>query len=175
MYTCKYVVTTVYLAKIKVHVLVCRVIMLFLVFMQVGRKSLLLIGGIGMFLSLFGAATFIKSFGIEDTECSGQEVGAIVVFFVCFFVFNFAYSWGPVAWVVTSEIFPLNVRGIAVSITTAANWIGNFIIAMLTPILISSPLGIYGTFYLLCGALFLAVLFVLLTLPETKVSDCKHV
>lgn len=126
-----------------------------------------------MFMSMFGAATFIKSFGIEDSECNGETVGAIgyvVVFFVCFFVFNFAYSWGPVAWVVTSEIFPLNVRGIAVSITTAANWIGNFIIAMLTPILIASSFGIYGTFYLLCGALLLAVLFVLLTLPETKVS-----
>ena len=125
-----------------------------------------------MLLSMCAAATFIVAFRIEDSECSSDGMGAIgyiVVFFVCFFVFNFAYSWGPIAWVVTSEIFPLQIRGIAVSITTAANWIGNFVIAMLTPILITSPLRIFGTFYLLCGALFLAVLFVLLTLPETKV------
>lgn len=76
----------------------------------------------------------------------------------------------PVAWVVTSEIFPLEVRAAAVSITTAANWAGNFVVAMLTPVLIASPLKIYGTFYLLSGALVAGLLFVLLTLPETKVS-----
>lgn len=76
----------------------------------------------------------------------------------------------PVAWVVTSEIFPLDVRGAAVSITTAGNWTGNFLVAMLTPVLIlCSPLDIHGTFYLLSGALLLGFFFVLLTLPETKV------
>ena len=75
----------------------------------------------------------------------------------------------PVAWVVTSEIFPLEVRGVAVSITTSANWIGNFVVAMLTPILIASPLRIYGTFYLVSCALIAALVFILVTLPETKV------
>ena len=76
----------------------------------------------------------------------------------------------PVAWVVTSEIFPLDVRGAAVSITTAGNWTGNFLVAMLTPVLIlCSPLDIHGTFYLLSGALLMGFFFVLLTLPETKV------
>ncbi len=74
----------------------------------------------------------------------------------------------PVAWVVTSEIFPLNVRGVSVSITTSANWLGNFVVAMLTPILLVSDLGISGTFFLLAGILVLAFLFVLLVLPETK-------
>lgn len=74
----------------------------------------------------------------------------------------------PVAWVVTSEIFPLKVRGVSVSITTAANWVGNFVVAMLTPILIASPLGIHGTFYLLSVMLLAAFLFVALTLPETR-------
>lgn len=70
---------------------------------------------------------------------------------------------------VTSEIFPLSVRSHAVSITTSANWLGNFLVAMLTPILLASSLGIHGTFYLLSAILALAFLFVLLTLPETKV------
>ena len=78
----------------------------------------------------------------------------------------------PVAWVVTSEIFPLEVRAMGVSITTAANWTGNFLVAMLTPVLLASPLQIHGTFYVLSGALFAALLFVLLTLPETKVTIC---
>lgn len=75
----------------------------------------------------------------------------------------------PVAWVVTSELFPLRVRAVSVSITTASNWLGNFLVAMLTPILIASPVGIHGTFYLLSGLLLAAFFFVLLTLPETKV------
>ena len=70
---------------------------------------------------------------------------------------------------VTSELFPLRVRAASVSITTASNWLGNFLVAMLTPILIASPLHIHGTFYLLSGMLLAATLFVLLTLPETKV------
>ena len=76
----------------------------------------------------------------------------------------------PIAWVVTSEIFPLSVRSAAVSLTTAANWIGNFIVAMLTPVLIASSLQIHGTFYILSGALLVAFFFVLFSLPETKVS-----
>lgn len=70
----------------------------------------------------------------------------------------------------TSEIYPLDVRAAAVSITTAANWSGNFVVAMLTPILIASPLQIHGTFYLLSVCLLAAFLFVLFSLPETKVS-----
>lgn len=81
----------------------------------------------------------------------------------------------PVAWVVTSEIFPLKVRGVSVSITTAANWVGNFVVAMLTPILIASPLGIHGTFYLLSAMLLTAFLFVALALPETKVASATGV
>lgn len=79
-------------------------------------------------------------------------------------------TYSPVAWVVTSEIFPLEVRATSVSITTAANWMGNFVVAMLTPVLIASPLRIHGTFYVLSAMLVAAFLFVLLTLPETKVS-----
>lgn len=70
---------------------------------------------------------------------------------------------------VTSEIFPLSVRGVSTSITTAANWSGNFLVAMLTPILLASPLQVDGTFYIISLFLFMAFLFVLLTLPETKV------
>ena len=94
----------------------------------------------------------------------------IIISFVNFSTFFLLYR--PIAWVVTSEIFPLDVRGVAVSITTASNWTGNFIVAMLTPVLIlCSPLDVHGTFFLLSGALLLGFLFVLLTLPETKVLE----
>lgn len=113
----------------------------------------------------------------------------------------------PIAWVVTSEIYPLKIRGwttpmyttcmivlythlagctlsltcagFAVSITTTANWTGNFVIAFSTPLLLNSFFQTYGTFYILSGFLLMATLFVLFTLPETKVSavtskESKH-
>ena len=56
------------------------------------------------------------------------------------------------------------------SLTTSGNWIGNFVVAMATPILLGSSLGTSGTFYILGGLLLLAFLFVLFSLPETKVT-----
>ncbi|XP_019859149.1 PREDICTED: galactose transporter-like [Amphimedon queenslandica] len=81
----------------------------------------------------------------------------------------------PVVWVVTSEIFPLSVRGVAVSVTTSGNWIGNFVVAMVTPLLLSFVLKTTGTFYILAGFLFASFLFVLLTLPETKGESLERI
>ena len=59
--------------------------------------------------------------------------------------------------------------GIAVSLTTAANWTGNFVVAITTPVLIASQLQTYGTFYIYSLLLAAGLFFVLLTIPETKV------
>ena len=59
--------------------------------------------------------------------------------------------------------------GIAVSLTGSTYWVGNIIVAQVTPLLLASPLRTFGTFYLLVGVHVAAMLFVLLTLPETKV------
>ena len=60
--------------------------------------------------------------------------------------------------------------GIAVSLTTAANWIGNFVVAITTPVLLASQLQTYGTFYIYSILILAGFLFALLTLPETKVK-----
>ena len=67
-----------------------------ILFLQVGRKALLLLGSVGMFFSMLMAATLIVSFrGLEEEEDNNDKaVGYVVVLLVCFFVFNFAYSWG---------------------------------------------------------------------------------
>ena len=54
--------------------------------------------------------------------------------------------------------------------TTAVFWMGNIIVAQVTPIMLASPLQTFGTFYVLVGVHIAALLFVLLTLPETKVQ-----
>ena len=64
--------------------------------------------------------------------------------------------------------------GIAVSLTTAANWIGNFVVAITTPVLLASQLQTYGTFYIYSILIVAGFLFALLTLPETKVRLYLH-
>jgi len=65
----------------------------------------------------------------------------ILIVFVCLYIFFFASSWGPVAWVVTAEIYPLKVRAKSMSISTASNWILNFAIAYGTPYLVNPGKG----------------------------------
>ena len=67
---------------------------------------------------------------VAGTEDLAAQRAAIA--FVCFYIYFFASSWGPVAWVVTGELFPLKVRAKALSMTTATNWLLNFAIAYST-------------------------------------------
>ncbi|XP_065840781.1 uncharacterized protein [Oscarella lobularis] len=142
---------------------------------KTGRKVLLLLGSVGMAVSVFIAAGLLSPYGCSDGHISAAT-GYAVTFFVCLFVVNFAYGWGPTAWVVTSEIFPLRIRGKAVSVTTASNWIANFSIAMFTPLLLDcAVLGVKGTFVLMGVLLTLSFLFVLFTTPETKGKSLEHI
>ena len=60
--------------------------------LQFGRKVLLLLGGLGMFVSMVTSATLILVFRVE--EGGSTAVGYVVVAFICFFMFSFAYGWG---------------------------------------------------------------------------------
>ena len=90
-----------------------------------GRRPLLLFGAIGMCVSqLVVAICGTISTGqhangeIYVTSLAGQKTA---VAFVCIYIFFFASTWGPLAWVVTGEIFPLKTRAKSLSITTATN------------------------------------------------------
>jgi sugar porter (SP) family MFS transporter len=160
---------------------------------KVGRKLLLLFGGAGMCVVVMlsgvlaavqddiamtrlstssSAANASNGTSTDMTTVAEYALGYLIVVMVMLFVLNFAYSWGPIVWVVNSEIFPLNIRGVAVSITTSANWFSNFILASVIQLMVESRWGSIpgtsGTFFLLSCFLACAVVFVLLLLPETK-------
>merc|ERR1711874_954044 len=84
---------------------------------------------------------------------------------VFYFVFNFAYGFGPIVWVYVAEIFPLRYRARANGVCTMANWVGNFAIAQGTPMLLGSME--FGTFFIFAFFCFLGTL-VSLWIPETK-------
>lgn len=103
---------------------------------SLGRRRLLMVGSAGMAISHF----LIAAVGTAAQE-EARAVNIVIIIFVCFFIFFFASSWGPVVWVVTSEIFPLKVRAKSMSISTASNWLLNFAIAYSVPYMTSSGPG----------------------------------
>eukprot|EP00931_Biecheleriopsis_adriatica_P053556 TRINITY_DN31371_c0_g1_i1.p1 TRINITY_DN31371_c0_g1~~TRINITY_DN31371_c0_g1_i1.p1 ORF type:complete len:523 (+),score=63.32 TRINITY_DN31371_c0_g1_i1:54-1571(+) len=133
-----------------------------------GRRSLLLSGAAGMFLS----STVVTTLGIIYTrqqegkvEVLNRAAGHAMVASIFIFIASFAYSWGPTTWVYCAEIFPLKVRGCCVGLTTMFEWLGVFIVNQSTPMLLSS-MG-FGTFAIF-GAFCLAAFLFALWLPETK-------
>lgn len=133
-----------------------------------GRASLLTWGAGGMASASFMMAFlghFYMSGVVGELNMSSSFAGAGFVASVFVFIFSFAFSWGPMVWVYCAEIFPLEYRGVCVGLTTMANWIGNYIVAQFTPILLE-VIG-FNTFFIY-GSMSLVALVVALWLPETK-------
>lgn len=96
---------------------------------KIGRRKLLIFGGIGMIISNY----IIAIVGLfADTVVMNK----VMLTFVCTFIACFASSWGPVVWVVTGELYSLSIRQKAVSLSASTNWIVNFVFAYSTPYLI---------------------------------------
>eukprot|EP00434_Breviolum_minutum_P025398 symbB.v1.2.022439.t1/scaffold1940.1/size95532/5 len=137
-----------------------------------GRCRLLWWSALGMFLACMTIATIsekilvVSGEGLYTTYASTSTSGSyVIVAMVFFFVMNFAYGWGPIVWVYNSEIFPLRCRSRCVATSTCANWIGNYLIAQCTPILLGK-IG-FLTFYIF-GSFSLLALLLAGWLPETK-------
>lgn len=121
-----------------------------------GRKPLLIIGSVGMAAGAFAVAV-CDNFGIK---------GLVPVVSIIIYAAFFMMSWGPVCWVLISEIFPNTIRGKAVAIAVAAQWIFNYIVSSTFPPLYDfSPVTAYGLYGIMC---ILAALFVWKLVPETK-------
>jgi SP family sugar:H+ symporter-like MFS transporter len=132
---------------------------------KAGRRNLLLGGAIGMAIADFIVA-------IVGIAADGKVVNLVLIIFVCVFICFFAASWGPVAWVVTGEIYPLKVRAKSLSMTTATNWLLNFALSYCTPYLVdegpgNAALG-SSVFFIWGGFNFIAIIFVYCLIYETK-------
>ena len=128
-----------------------------------GRRPLLLGGALFM-------AGSMAALGAE-LWLGGKGIGALVCMLV--YVAAFAVSWGPVTWVLISEIFPNQIRGKAMAIAVAAQWVANYLVSWTFPILNSNPFLVkyfhHGFAYWIYGLMSLIeLLFVWRTVPETK-------
>lgn len=130
---------------------------------RIGRKPLMIIGALSMAVSMFalGTSFFTNSLGMFSLIC------------MLFYVAGFAMSWGPVAWVLLAEIFPNNIRGKALAVAVAAQWIANYLVSWTFPMMDKNTYLIekfnHGFAYWIYGLMgLLAMWFVWKFIPETK-------
>jgi SP family sugar:H+ symporter-like MFS transporter len=138
---------------------------------KVGRKPLLLVGALGMALSL--AILAITSLVLPEPKGLGL-VGIITVACLAGFIVSFAVSWGPIVWVMLAEIFPLKIRGAAMGVATLLLWGANFVVSLTFPILLSAVgIGYLFLGYAVIGVL--AFLFVRFFVVETKGRSLEEI
>ena len=129
-----------------------------------GRKQLLLVGGAVMGISLLiVGGCFYFGWG-----------GTILLIFTLSYVAGFAASYGPVTWVVISEIFPIKMRGVAMSVATLALWIAVYIVTQFFPILLEG-VGPASTFWIFFLSALAAFGFVWRFVPETKGKTLEQI
>lgn len=121
-----------------------------------GRKPLLIIGSIGMAIGMFAIGLLAHL----------QIIGMSTLIFIVIYSASFMMSWGPICWVLISEIFPNTIRGKAIAIAVAAQWISNFIVSATFPAL--EAFSITFTYVLYGVMSILSAIFVWKMVPETK-------
>ncbi len=128
-----------------------------------GRRPLQIIGALVMAASMIALGT--------DFMAGGKGMAALIAMLV--YTAGFAVSWGPVTWVLLSEIFPNQIRGKAMAVAVAAQWIANFLVSWTFPMLDKNPYLVqhfnHGFAYWIYGVMgILAALFMWKMVPETK-------
>jgi len=135
---------------------------------KLGRRILLLEAGIQMFLAQVAIA-IILGLKLKDDPAQStlpKGLAILVVVFVCMFVSSFAWSWGPLGWLIPSETFPLETRSAGQSVTVCINLLFTFVIAQAFLSMLCHFK--YGIFLFFSGWVFIMSVFVLFLLPETK-------
>lgn len=123
-----------------------------------GRRVLLFTGTAGACVALTMIGELFRTGHVQGTALVGM---------MCLFVACFAFSMGPIKWVIMSEIFPTKIRGRAMAIATLAVWVTDGIYNQFFPVLRDS-LGVASTFFIFALALIPQFFFIWKIMPETK-------
>jgi SP family galactose:H+ symporter-like MFS transporter len=137
---------------------------------RAGRKPLLIAGALGMTatLAVLGLAFH------TDGGTRSASLGLVTAVCLAAYIVFFAFSLGPIVWLMISEIYPLRNRAQAAAVSTAANWGANFVVSTTFPIM-ARRLGPPATFFTYAGFGVLALLFVIARVPETKGKTLEEI
>lgn len=136
---------------------------------KVGRKPLLLVGSIGMFISLSALTYTFGSAGLDEAGklALSENMGTFALIMANLFVVFFGLSWGPVVWVLLGEMFNNRIRGAALAVAASAQWLANFAITMTFPIMLGS-IGLAGAYGFYALSALISVFFIIKYIKETR-------
>lgn len=152
-----------------------------------GRRSILIIGAFGMLVCQFLVAIIGVTVGFNHTHPDPSDPDASIadnipavnaqIAFIAIFIFFFASTWGPGAWILIGEIFPLPIRSRGVALSTASNWLWNTIIAVITPYMVGETHGNLksSVFFVWGGLCTCAFVYSYFLVPETKGLSLEQV
>ncbi|KAK7428301.1 hypothetical protein QQZ08_005198 [Neonectria magnoliae] len=145
-----------------------------------GRRTILIIGAFGMLVCQFLVGIIGVTVGFNKTHPDPNDADLSIadnisavnaqIAFIAIFIFFFASTWGPGAWIVIGEIFPLPIRSRGVGLSTASNWLWNTIIAVITPYMVGETKGNLksSVFFIWGGLCTCAFVYSYFLVPETK-------
>ncbi|MBR9728380.1 sugar porter family MFS transporter [Shewanella intestini] len=135
---------------------------------KVGRKPFLMVGSIGMSITL---GLMVFAFARAGVDANGDlelgDLGTMALIAANAYVFFFNLSWGPVMWVMLGEMFPNQIRGSGLAVAGLVQWGSNFAITMTFPIMLAS-VGLVGAYGFYCVCAVLSIGFVAKYIYETK-------
>ncbi|PQE11145.1 high affinity glucose transporter RGT2 protein [Rutstroemia sp. NJR-2017a BVV2] len=149
----------------------------FYIIERLGRRTILIYGAAGMVISQF----IVGIIGVTAGKISNHNNSAVsaMIAFICINIAMFATTWGPAAWVVVGEIFPLPIRSRGVGLSTASNWFWNCIIGVITPYLVGTGKGdanLGAKIFFMWGSLcIISFSFAYFFVPETKGLSLEQV
>ncbi|KAM0420285.1 hypothetical protein ACHAPT_011946 [Fusarium lateritium] len=146
-----------------------------------GRRKSLIAGSIWMFISFLVFAS-VGHFALDrETPENTKSAGIAMIVMACLFILGFATTWGPMIWTIMAEIFPSRYRAKGMALSTASNWLWNFLLAFFTPFITKDIDFLYGYVFAGCNILggLLVYFFVIegqgRTLEEIDTMYLEHV
>ncbi|KHG02609.1 hypothetical protein F383_25264 [Gossypium arboreum] len=141
---------------------------------KTGRRLLLMVSSAGMTLSLLivAVAFYVEGIVAKDSDLYGI-MGILSLVGLVAFVIAFSLGIGAIPWVIMSEILPVNIKGLAGSVATLANWLTSWVITMTANLLLTWSGG--GTFTIYAVVTAFTVVFVALWVPETKGRSLEEI
>ena len=156
---------------------------------KAGRRILLLTTALGMCVSLVALGVYFEIYippttppptdggsllGSISQSVSAEKISWLSILSIVLFYFFFSLAWGPVPWLVMSEIFPLRARGPASSFAALTNWAMAFTVTKTFKSMVAT-LNNQGVYWFYAGFCFLAFLFVYLLMSETKGKSLEEI